>query len=36
MKKSVKFLSVFAVAAFVSSTVTAGTLDDVKKKGFVQ
>ncbi len=36
MKKSVKFLSVFAVAAFVSSTVTAGTLDDVKKKGFIQ
>ena len=36
MKKSVKFLSVFAAAAFVSSAVTAGTLDDVKKKGFVQ
>ncbi len=36
MKKSVKFLSVFAAAAFVSSTVTAGTLDDVKKKGFIQ
>ncbi len=36
MKKSVKFLSVFAAAAFVSSAVTAGTLDDVKKKGFIQ
>ncbi|HJN25966.1 MAG TPA: amino acid ABC transporter substrate-binding protein [Rhodospirillales bacterium] len=29
-------MSVFAAAAFVSSAVTAGTLDDVKKKGFVQ
>jgi general L-amino acid transport system substrate-binding protein len=36
MKKSVKFLSVIAAAAFVSSAASAGTLDDVKKKGFVQ
>ena len=36
MKKSVKFLSVVAAAAFVSTAANAGTLDDVKKKGFIQ
>ncbi len=36
MKKSVKFMTVLATAAFVSSAASAGTLDDVKKKGFVQ
>ena len=36
MKKSVKFLSVLATAALVSSAASAGTLDDVKTKGFVQ
>ncbi|MBC8267963.1 MAG: amino acid ABC transporter substrate-binding protein, partial [Rhodospirillaceae bacterium] len=36
MKKSVKFLSVLATAAFVSSAASAGTLDDVKAKGFLQ
>ena len=36
MKKSVKFLSVIAATAFVSTAASAGTLDDVMKKGFVQ
>ncbi len=36
MKKSVKFLSALAAAAFVSTAANAGTLDDVKKKGFIQ
>jgi len=36
MKKSVKILSVLATAAFVSSAASAGTLQDVQKKGFVQ
>ncbi|NQV48326.1 MAG: amino acid ABC transporter substrate-binding protein [Rhodospirillaceae bacterium] len=36
MRKSVKILSAIAAAAFVSSAANAGTLDDVKAKGFVQ
>jgi general L-amino acid transport system substrate-binding protein len=36
MNKSVKFLSVLATAAIVSSVASAATMDDVKKKGFVQ
>jgi len=36
MKKSVKLLSAVAAAAFVSTAANAGTLDDVKAKGFVQ
>ena len=36
MKKSVKFLSVLAATAFVATSATAGTLEDVKKKGFIQ
>lgn len=36
MKKSVKFLSVLATAALVSTAASAGTVDDVKAKGFLQ
>ncbi len=36
MNKSVKFLSVLATATIVSSVASAATMDDVKKKGFVQ
>ncbi len=36
MKKSVKLMSALAAAAFVSTAANAGTLDDVKAKGFVQ
>ena len=36
MRKSVKILSAITAAAFVSSAANAGTLDDVKAKGFVQ
>lgn len=36
MKKSVKFLSVLAATAFVGTAASAGTLDDVKAKGFIQ
>lgn len=36
MRKSTKFLSAVAAAALVSSAATAGTLQDVKAKGFVQ
>ncbi|MHA1597685.1 MAG: amino acid ABC transporter substrate-binding protein [Alphaproteobacteria bacterium] len=36
MRKSVKILSAFAAVAFVSTAASAGTLDDVKKKGHVQ
>jgi len=36
MRKSVKILSAVAAAAFVSTAANAGTLDDVKAKGFVQ
>ncbi len=36
MKKSVKFLSVLAATAFAATAAGAGTLDDVKAKGFVQ
>ena len=36
MKKTVKFLSVVAATAFVSTAANAGTMDDVKAKGFIQ
>jgi general L-amino acid transport system substrate-binding protein len=36
MNKSVKFLSVLATATILSSVASAATMDDVKKKGFVQ
>ena len=36
MKNVGKFLSTAAIAATVSAGVTAGTLDDVKAKGFIQ
>ncbi len=36
MKKSVKLISAVVAAAFVSTAANAGTLDDVKAKGFLQ
>jgi general L-amino acid transport system substrate-binding protein len=36
MKKSVKLLSAVAAAALFSTAANAATMDDVKKKGFVQ
>lgn len=36
MRTSVKFLSALAAAALVSTAANAGTLDDVKKKGYLQ
>ena len=36
MKNTVKLLSVVAAAAFVSTAANAGTVDDVKAKGFIQ